>query len=537
MEALRISPLIVKELGGMSRRGWTYLVRTVYVVLTGFLVYGVAGPAISGGRTLFTSEFAELGRRLFHAFTSLQMFFLPLASAIAASDMLHSEARRGTLPLLLLTPMRPWGIVFGKWKAVMLYTATLALSGLPVLAIAAYLGGVGPLDLVWSLTLSLAMSGASAAMALCYSVRDRTVVEAAIRAYLMLQLSVIPYAFVGLFLAIGGLRDAPMMVMAWLHPTLAWAAAANPAESGVFGSWGWVGATLCTGYWVRRYLKAAVQPLVLTREGSKFLDGPAQGGPLRNEESHEAVRPGPIWEEWPLLWKECATRTVRLPNAMRAILLILFALLTLIAFFNQPDGAIIQLAILCPIALLLAVAIGAGHFSRERERRGFEMLLSAPVSAVRIVGAKLVAGLLGMEVLSLLGFIAVGFYSLRTGPSAMELLLTVGSFLAFSYVLASILSLHSSSYRTAFLGAAGVIVFLLIGVPILSDLLNSSPIARTREFHFLVRVLHPTRAALPEQYSMDRDLLVPSLVAIYATASTAMVGAMIFRLRARAGGR
>lgn len=536
MQALRLSPLIVKELGGMSRRGWTYLVRTLYVVLTALLVYGVAAPALSGGRAIFTSEFAELGRRLFHAFTTLQMFFLPLASAVAASDMLHSEARRGTLPILLLTPLRPWGIVFGKWKAVMLYTGTLALSGLPVLAIAAYLGGAGPLDLAWSLALSLALSGASAAMALCYSVRDRTVVEAAIRAYLMLQLSVIPYAFVGGILSIGT-RDGGMKLVAWLHPYLAWAAAANPAQSGLAGSLSWIGATVSTGYWCHRYLRAAVLPLLLTREGSPFLDGPVQGGPARNEESHEVVRPGPLWEDWPLLWKECATRTVRLPGAMRVVLAALFLLLTLIAVSNRPEGAVVQLVILCPIALILAVAVGAGHFSREKERRGFEMLLSAPVSAVRIVGAKLVAGAVGVEALFLAASIAVGFFSLRPERSSREYLATVGTFLVFSYVLASSLSLRSSSYRTAFLGAAGVIVFLLVGVPLLADLLDSSPLARAHEFRFLVRVLHPIRAVQAEPFSMDRDLLVPVQIAVYATASAAMVGGMILRLRARAGGR
>ena len=46
MRAFELSPLIVKELGGMSRRGWTYLIRTFYVILTAIPVYAVAAPAL-----------------------------------------------------------------------------------------------------------------------------------------------------------------------------------------------------------------------------------------------------------------------------------------------------------------------------------------------------------------------------------------------------------------------------------------------------------------------------------------------------------
>ncbi|HLY12655.1 MAG TPA: hypothetical protein VKW04_25345 [Planctomycetota bacterium] len=536
MNALSLSPLIVKELGGMSRRGWTYLVRTLYVLVTAFLVYAVAAPAIIGSRVIHTSEYAQLGRRLFDSFTALQMFFLPLASAIAASDMLHSEARRGTLSILLLTPLRPSGIVWGKWKAVMLYTGTLAFGGVPVLAVSSYLGGVGPEDVLWSLVLSMALSGATAAMALCYSVRDRTVVEAAIRAYLMLQLSGIPYAVAAMLLSIV-LGERSGSVLAWVHPYFAWRAAANPAQSGVLGSYGWIGATLVTGYWCRRYLRAAIQPLQITRTGSRFLDGPVQGGPARNDESHEIVRPGPIWEEWPLLWKECATPTVRLPTAMRIMLVVLFSVVTLVAILNRPGGEVFQLGVLCPIALLLAVSIGAGHFAREKERRGFEMLLSAPVSAARIVGAKLLSGVLGMEVLTLLGFIAVGFILLWEADSAPALPLTVGTFLLFSYLLASAMSLRSGTYRSAFLGSAGVLLFVLIGIPLVTGLLQSSALARSPAYQFLSQVLHPIRAALPEETFGSRDRLVPSLVGIYGIASAALVGDMIYRLRTLAGGR
>src|SRR5262245_44989827 len=143
-------PVVVKELGGMSRRGRTYFGRIFYVAIAGVLVYSVAAPVFDSGATPSTSEYALLGRKLFNALSWLQMLFLPLVAAVAASDMVYREARLGTLQILLLTPLTGDRIVTGKWKAVMLESLTLALSGSPALAIAVYLGGVGVEDLAWS---------------------------------------------------------------------------------------------------------------------------------------------------------------------------------------------------------------------------------------------------------------------------------------------------------------------------------------------------------------------------------------------------
>jgi ABC-type transport system involved in multi-copper enzyme maturation permease subunit len=213
------------------------------------------------------------------------------------------------------------------------------------------------------------------------------------------------------------------------------------------------------------------------------------------------------------------------------VLLILFSLLTLVAFLNRPDGAVVQLSLLCPVALLLAVAIGAGHFAREKERRGFEMLLSAPVSAARIVGAKLLAGVLGAEVLVLGVLIAIGFGSLMLGPAPSDVVLTVASFLLFAYVLASALSLRSRTYRSAFMGAASVVVFILIGIPLIVGLLESTPLTEHPLFLFAVHVLHPLMLLSSGRKSGFSDLLLPAHLALYGTATAALAADMIFRFR------
>ncbi|MBI3855151.1 MAG: ABC transporter permease subunit [Planctomycetes bacterium] len=532
-------PVVVKELGGMSRRGRTFFGRIFYVAIAGILVYSVASPLLDGGATPTTSEYAFLGRKLFDAFTWLQMLFLPLTAAVAAADVVHREARQGTLQMLLLTPLTGDRIVAGKWKAVMLETLTLALSSSPAMAISVYLGGVGVEDIAWCFCLSMVLSAIAAAMAIHYSLRDRTVVEAAFRAYLVLQLSAIPYGiFTGWMLSPNGFSPGDIPV--WIHPYCAWAAAANPARSGPVSSHGWIGATLVSLWVAWLYLGAAGKLLNLTREASKLMESPVTRDPQENpNDILWREPPGPVWESWPLLWKECALRQVRLVPAARAVLLILFSLLTLACLFGEPQSALVQLFVLCPVALILGVAVASGHFALERERRGFEMLLSTPLRTSDVVGAKLLSGVMGAESVALAVFIAIGFaVLLRSGEFSFWIVPMVGAFLAFSYVLASAVSMWSRSYRTAFVTTAALLLFLLVGIPVLMNLIAGSALAFIPAVQFAAFALHPIRVFFADHApELAREQVVLANLVLYLGGTLLLVGGMMLRFRAIAQGR
>src|SRR6185503_16405625 len=166
-----LDPVFLKDLEGPSRRWRLYVGRMLYVSLVGVAVYLFLGE-LTG--SLSPSASAQLGRRLFMCIVTLQMGYLTVAMAHQAADLLLREARSGTLQLMLLTPLSGWRIALGKWKAVMAHAATLILSGLPLLAAAAYLGGIRPRDLLWSSSLSFALAGLSSALALFAALRART---------------------------------------------------------------------------------------------------------------------------------------------------------------------------------------------------------------------------------------------------------------------------------------------------------------------------------------------------------------------------
>ena len=143
-----IDPLAVKELSGIARRWQLYLGRGIYVGLIGFIVWIFWNTLTRRGDWMSPSAYAELGRQLFFMFFSMQMAVVTLGGMSAASDMITREVRSGTLGLLALTPLTPWRIVAGKWKAALIQTSTAILCGIPELAVCIYLGGVG----LWELS-------------------------------------------------------------------------------------------------------------------------------------------------------------------------------------------------------------------------------------------------------------------------------------------------------------------------------------------------------------------------------------------------
>jgi ABC-type transport system involved in multi-copper enzyme maturation permease subunit len=525
-----VDPVVVKELGGMSRRGRTYFGRIFYVAVAGILVYAVAAPVFDGGGSPSRSEYALLGRRLFDSFAWLQMLFLPLVAAVGASDVISREARVGTLQVLLLTPLLRGTIITGKWKAVMFQVLTLALSGAPAMAVSVYLGGVGVVDVAWCFCLSMALSAIAAAMTIHTSLRDGTVVEAAFRAYFVLQLSCLPYMMVFGMARVG---LWPADIVAFIHPYCAWYAAANPAKTGSIAAWGWIGATLVSAGFAWSYLMRSAGLLSDARMASAFLDQAKSAKPVRKPDDILCDRrPGPVWDEWPLLWKEVSLRSVRLTASARTVLLTLFTLLTLLCVFGRWESAVFQVFILGIVALILAVTMGAGHFVRENERKGFETLLSTPLSPLHVVAAKLLSGVMAAEFVVTAVFIAIGVAVLTVaGEVSAWLMATIPAFILFTYVFASAVSLRSKSFRSAFVTTAGVVLFLLVGIPVMMRLLQGSPIGDAAALRFASYALHPFRVYLNPHDLPWEDWVVPVNLATYLGGSALLVGHMILSFR------
>jgi ABC-type transport system involved in multi-copper enzyme maturation permease subunit len=447
--------LVLKELRSGSRRWTTYLLRGLYVALAAVILWAFW----EDHRHLLDSPstYAQIGRDLFSAVNVLQITAAVLGAMLGCSDSITAEVRNGTLGIILMTPLTPFRVVTAKWGAVLVQTLTLLLSGAPALAICAYLGGVGPEDLLRSLAVCLVASGFGAALALHASSgapsAARAFLTTLLRTFLLYLAWMIGFrVLVSLLPAVqlpsvllAAVQYGFLVTMVLLIPLFLWLAARNTRRR-----------VVTPEAWNVRAHAYATRPSYYSKHerGGKRL----------------VIQAG-VWEDRPMLWKDLATRSsARMSLGARIAVCVLIGVVVLFSILAS-DGQHPGPAYVAGFFLtILAVAQGSSLFAPENSGRRWDMLLTAPVSEFRIVGSKLAAGVLGAEalVLALLLLAPLGAYVLCGPGCAFFLGISGFLYFAFAYLLAAFLSLHSRTSRSAFLGA-GLVVMLLLIVPPLFD--------------------------------------------------------------------
>jgi len=464
-------PVALKELRGVSRRWQTYVGRCLYVGITAVLLYQYWKDnwvdAKGEGPTTSVSQYAVLGRAIFDRCEWVSLVLTVLAAVIAGSEMIARETRAGTLGLLLLTPLTPHRVVLGKWKGAMMIALALYLCSIPVLAIAVYLGGVGPGDLARSAAFTLGLAAAAAALAL-YSSAHLKSAGAAVAATLPLVLGVFLVFWV-------------VDVLGNAFFDMALGAAPAPIHQGG------VSTTVVALLATLTALNAAVRQ-VRIRAGS--IDGQAEHErelrTLALDELREKRGSRPqrillrwrsVWDVNPLLWKEFTLRpALRIREDWRArsyvFLYSLFLASWVATGFRGGQGFF---PLWGAFFAIISIVGGCLLFAPEKEGRQWLLLLSTPVTPSEIVRAKLLCGLIFPEALGMILLYAMAI-AVWLGFQQMEILtgLTAGStlFLLFCYALAAAASLRVRTARTAFLFTAGVVAFLVTVPPLVSGALR-----------------------------------------------------------------
>jgi ABC-type transport system involved in multi-copper enzyme maturation permease subunit len=477
-----VDPLSVKELSGISRRWQLYVGRCVYITLFAFIIWLFWTNVTRENRWMSPSAYAELSRTMFLSFFFLQLAVVTLGGVTAASDMITREIRGGTLGLLALTPLSPWRIVAGKWKAAVLQTSTVIFCGAPVFGVCAYLGGVGLRELAYSLTLSLVCASLGAAVSLCCS----AIFRASYVATIVALVSLLVYCVVPM-LPMFGLRhqeEEYMTFLCWIHPLYASVGATMPGPVMWGSMWGrgWMCATPLTLLlvWVLlRWCTARVRVLIRRPGGAAAEGSPARAaagpeGPGSSSFARFLRGRGGVWETNAILWKELSTRRTGAGCAARTGVAILgFLLLT--TMVSEGWWRILLLWFSWLILYLVALANGVSLFVTEREERKWDVLLSTPLRARDIIAAKLLAGLAGLAPLAIIlvvfwTLMAAAFDASRTALGMGVLALLLGVLL--TYLVGAFTSLNAPNQRAAFSAAFGIMLAFLLVLPILVGLLE-----------------------------------------------------------------
>jgi ABC-type transport system involved in multi-copper enzyme maturation permease subunit len=401
-----VNPIIGRELLELLRTRKALVLQFVLALACAFLVL-LRWPTeevsdLTGARAL------QVLRLFGYGLLAAVLLLVPAFPATA----LVREKIKGTLELLLNSPMRPWSIYLGKLAGVLGFTAILLIMTFPAAAACYALGG---LDMRGGITLLYALLGLAAlqvsTLGLLVSSRSNSTDGALRVTYaLVLAVCVIPLAPYALA---HGRPDFLADAAAWFRCLSPIPAVMEVLGQRDVGSQGLVSASGAIGRYINLALLSSLvcAAATLARLNHRLFDRARPAGVMTQDRSIGArtarrlfflvdpQRRSGSMSSWinPVMVKEFRSRrfgrshwTLRL-IALCAILslgLTLIALRGELGWGKQYIGGglvLLQIALL----ILFAPSLAAGMISAERERGSWQLLRMTPLSVGSILLGKL----------------------------------------------------------------------------------------------------------------------------------------------------
>lgn len=178
------SPILVREVDHRMRDNRTYAIPMVYILILGLVTLAAYIIIVqTADPTYRAAEGWVIGKTIFHFIAFTQMGLIILLVPSVSAGAVTGERDKGTLPLLLVTPMPRLTIVVGKFLASVLYVLLLVSTSIPFAALSFGFGGTDLrlLGLTYGCLVATALS--IAAMGLAVSTVMRRTVPAVLLAY------------------------------------------------------------------------------------------------------------------------------------------------------------------------------------------------------------------------------------------------------------------------------------------------------------------------------------------------------------------
>ncbi len=224
------SPILHVELLTVGRRRRYFVLRVVYALLL-FAALAICYLAsFDGYRPHTIHDQAQFAFGFFIAFSYIQLLGVLLLTPAMTAGTISSEHERRTIDYLLTTQLHDSEIALGKFAARLWSVTMLLVVGLPILALAMSLGGIGIDRLLISFGTSLATSASIGSLSICISARAAKSREAITRSYqIILAAMAVPPTVVGIASYFGASDGQPPAgFWAWLIEAGMYVVALNP---------------------------------------------------------------------------------------------------------------------------------------------------------------------------------------------------------------------------------------------------------------------------------------------------------------------
>ncbi len=176
-------PVFRWEVVRVSRRGLWHIIRLLFAVTLLAYLY-----AQLGHQELKQNELSLYSEQMASIYYYLQRWAVILLTPLLVCNAILDERQRQTLPLLLSTMLGAREIVLGKMTARLLGLMTILATGLPVLALMQFLGGIDFQEALYQVALALLIMLFLAMNGICLSARSKTLGSAVMQTYLQTAL-------------------------------------------------------------------------------------------------------------------------------------------------------------------------------------------------------------------------------------------------------------------------------------------------------------------------------------------------------------
>jgi ABC-2 type transport system permease protein len=181
--ALRVNPVMLKELRGRMRGVRAFVVLSVYLgLMSGFaiLLYLVFNSFTRGSGS---AAAGEVGRVLFMGIVGIELLLILFIAPAFTSGAITGERERQTYDLLQTTLLSNPSFVMGKLESALGYILLLLLAAIPLQSIAFLFGGVSEIELILSFVLLAVTAVALGTIGIFFSAVMPRTLTASVRAY------------------------------------------------------------------------------------------------------------------------------------------------------------------------------------------------------------------------------------------------------------------------------------------------------------------------------------------------------------------
>jgi ABC-type transport system involved in multi-copper enzyme maturation permease subunit len=423
-------PVLYYDMIRQARRSRFAAFRFFYVLLLAFLLFSVTVSVTELG-TLTTNAHlgAQIAERYFDVFMVAQFITVVLLTPAYVGGAIAEEKDRKTLEFMLATDLLNREIVLSKLASRLANLALVVLTGLPILSILQFLGGVDPNLVLASFAVTAMTIAGQAGVSILCSVVCKRPREAVALAYL----TVIAYYAVSLLLALAIAADKDLAAMPiWFGedpPSFAEAVEVynkgnlvvlivGVKRAGAIGALGTALPILVRDYAIFHGLIALGCSALAVGRLRRASLAESYGTPIKSRGRYRLWQRPPVGSH-PMLWKEIHCESIKRSPWVALVLIAILLVATFLPAwlivwdhwknFYQPVNhwnslaremnvwlRIANTAVGC--LMMLAVAVRAStSISSERDKQTFDTLLTTPLDSNSMLFGKWVGSLLSVR--------------------------------------------------------------------------------------------------------------------------------------------